>query len=121
VRKLALVARRFAQNQVRREMRRLRSLRSALPARSLAFMCMRRGPNLKLLPLVLKAEDVVMMAILFSRGRPQPSVLGPRGRAPLLRLETAMMTTLTYLSMSRWQFPFTVLSAHGVIRLWLTS
>jgi hypothetical protein len=84
-------------------------------------MCMRRGPNLKLLPLVLKAEDVVMMAILFSRGRPQPLVLGPRGRAPLLRLETAMMTTLTYLSMSRWQFSFTVLSAHGVIRLWLTS
>jgi hypothetical protein len=80
-----------------------------------------KRPNLKLLPPVLRAVDVVMMAILFSRGRPQPSVLGPRGRAPLLRLETAMMTILTYLSMSRWQFPFTVLSAHDVIRLWLTS
>jgi Na+/H+ antiporter NhaB len=65
-----------------------------------------------------QAVDMVMMAILFSRGRPQPSVLGPRGRAPLLRLETAMITTLIYLSMSRWQFPFTVLSAHGVTLLW---
>jgi hypothetical protein len=98
--------------------KRLRNFRNVHPARSLVFMCMRRGPNLKLLPLVLRAVDVVMMAILFSRGRPQPSVLGPRGRAPLLRLETAMMTTLIYLSMSRWQFPFTVLSAHGVTLLW---
>jgi hypothetical protein len=109
------VARIFARNQVRR---RLRSLRSVLPARNLVFMCMRRGPNLKLLPPVLRAVDVVMMATLFSKERPRPSVLGPRGRAPLLRLETAMMTTLIYLSMSRWQFPFTVLSAHGVTLLW---
>jgi Na+/H+ antiporter NhaB len=79
---------------------------------------MRRGPNLKLLPPVLRVADVVMMAILFSRGRPQPSVLGPRGRALLLRLETDMVTTLIYLSMSRWKFPFTVLSAHGVTLLW---
>jgi hypothetical protein len=97
--------------------KRLRNLRIVLPARILVFMCMRRGPNLKLLPTVLRVADVVMMAILFSRGRPQLSVLGPRGQAPLLRLETAMMTTLIYLSMSRWQFPFTVLSAHGVTLL----
>jgi hypothetical protein len=109
------VEKRFAPNQVKK---RLRSLKSILPVRSLLFMCMRRGPNLKLLPPVLRTEDVVMMATLFSSGRPQPSVLGPRGRAPLQRLETAMMTTLIYLSMSRWQFPFTILSAHGVTLLW---
>jgi hypothetical protein len=98
--------------------RRLRSLRNVHSARILVFMCMRRGPNLKILPPVLRVADVVMMATPFSRGGPQPSVLGPKGRAPLLRLETAMMTTLIYLSMSRWQFPFTVLSAHGVTLLW---
>jgi hypothetical protein len=54
----------------------------------------------------------------FSRGGPPPLVLGPRGQAQLQRLNTAMMKTLIYLSMSRWPCPFTVLSAHGVTHLW---
>jgi hypothetical protein len=69
------MARRYARNQVRK---RLRSLRNVHPVRSLVFMCMRRGPNLKLLPPVLRAADMVMMGTPFSRGGPQPSVLGPR-------------------------------------------
>jgi hypothetical protein len=79
---LVHVAKTFILNQVKK---RLRSLRNVLPTRSLVFMCMRRGPNLKLLPPVLRAADVVMMAIPFSRGGPRPLVLGPKGRAPLLR------------------------------------
>jgi hypothetical protein len=69
--------------------------------RSMEFMCMRRGPDLKLLLPVLKAMVVVMMATLFSRRGPQPSVLGPRGQAPLQKLEIVMMTIWTYLSMCR--------------------
>jgi hypothetical protein len=39
------------------------------PRRSVEFMCMRRGPDLKLLLLVLKAVVVVMMATVFSKKR----------------------------------------------------
>jgi hypothetical protein len=71
--------------------KRFRSLTRILLVRSLVFMCMRRGPNLKLLPPVLRAADVVMMAIPFSR-EPRPLVLGPKGQAPLLRLEQGFFT-----------------------------
>jgi hypothetical protein len=62
------------------------------PGRNMEFMCMRRGPDLKLLLPVLTAVIVVMMATLFSRRGPQLLVLEPRGQAPPMKLENVMMT-----------------------------
>jgi hypothetical protein len=81
------MVRKFARNQVRRRRR-----NDVHPERNMEFICMRRGPNLKLLLPVLKAVVVVMMATLFSRRGPQPSVLEPRGQAPPMKLEITMMT-----------------------------
>jgi hypothetical protein len=104
------MVRRFTRNQVR-------GRRNAHPGRSMEFMCMTRGPSLKLLLPDLKAVVMVMMAIPFSRKGPQPLVLGSRGQAPPMRLEIVMMKIWTCLSMCRWSFPFTLLSAQGVTLL----
>jgi hypothetical protein len=75
----------------------VRRRRNVHPGKSMVFMCMTRGPSLKLLLPVLKVVVVVMMAILFSRRGPQPLVLGPRRQAPLMKLEIVMMKIWTCL------------------------